>query len=137
MSPEQRARVEDSLNLAHQMRDEWATVMASDLRALLDANDALSRPAPDAGTHMVALIAAVNDILSSFDPEQFADPINWGDLRCVSAVAGVEYGPDGDADPVLAVVIQEAGPDCPALSAAVSDALAARGFPGVTVRTEW
>lgn len=112
-------------------------MMSADLRALLDERDALAQAAADAAARMVALIAAANDILASLDPEQFNDPINWGDLRCISAVAGVEYGPDGDADSVLAVVIQEAGPDCPALSAAVAAALAGRGFPGVTVRTEW
>lgn len=133
MNPDQRARIEDSLQLADQLSDEWASVMASDLRALLarDAGAALTKD------RMVALIAAANDILQQLGPDQILDPVNWGDLSCVSATVGTEYGPDGDAEPVLTILITEAAPGCPALSTAVSQALAARGFPGVAVRTEW
>jgi hypothetical protein len=61
------------------------------------------------------------------------DPINWGDLGCVSAEAYVtEDGEEG-----FRVLIEEADPHCPNLRAFVAAYLEGCGWNNVDVVTEW
>ena len=59
------------------------------------------------------------------------DPVNWGDLRCVSAESYRATGPDEG----LRVWIEEAAPGCWKLAEFVNAALRLRGWPHVEVLT--
>ena len=83
--------------------------------------------------HLHGLLLATNGILMRMEPANFPGAINWADLKCISAHLSV----DQNADPTYQVVIDEAAPDEAKFCAHIAQELAARGWPGVQVITEW
>ena len=83
--------------------------------------------------HLHSLLLATNGILMRMEPANFPGAINWGDLKCISAHLGV----DRNADPTYQVVIDEAAPDESKFHEHIAQELAAYGWPGVQVITEW
>ncbi len=59
--------------------------------------------------------------------------IDWGNLRCSQTSAVVTESGKWSC----AVTLESAAPECAELHKAVKDWLAANGWPGVTVVTEW
>lgn len=93
--------------------------------------DAAGRlPVLPAGTDVERTLRLLTDeAIDSAAPKDFPlDAINWGDLCCVSVYA------EGEG---YVVEIEEASPNCPAFQEYIAEYLAGRGYPGVTVRTEW
>jgi hypothetical protein len=83
-----------------------------------------------------SLMAATNAILAGLDKSKIGDPVNWGDLRC-TAVEKVETFA-GDVTTIeWRVLVEEASPDACQFRALVAEGLARRGYPFVTVVTEW
>lgn len=84
---------------------------------------------------LTKLREAVDLILDQLDPADFPkDAANWGDL--MTTEARIVFTDTGDS--YLEASIEEASPDgCPNLIEYITDLLAERGFPGVTVTAQW
>jgi hypothetical protein len=67
------------------------------------------------------------------DPDAFHEPINWGDLRCVS----VEYCVNDSGDAHYLVLIEEAAPECVEFRSFVEQRLYECGYTDISLRTEW
>lgn len=61
------------------------------------------------------------------------DAVNWGDLGCVESSLVIPL----DGEPHFQVLVEEASPDAAEFQEFVRKYLEARGFPNVTVLTEW
>jgi len=79
------------------------------------------------------LYDAVDEIIIGLNPQEFNEAINWGDLGPAEVVRSF----DQDQRMWLRVVIEEAAPGCEKLIAAVSAGLAAQGWTGVQIDTQW
>jgi len=82
---------------------------------------------------LVALTAAADAACAAACEARVADAYNAADLHCFDA--GCEYGADGV--PHYYVRLEEAAPGARLLQQFVSAHLAALGYVGVEVRTEW
>jgi hypothetical protein len=67
------------------------------------------------------------------DPGSRHDAVNWADLDCV----GAEHYTGDDGGEGFRVWIEEADPGAWRLREFVANYLAARGFAGVDIMTEW
>ena len=76
---------------------------------------------------------AVDSILDGLDPNEFDEPINWGDLYAAS----VSFRIDDDGRVSTVVEIEEAAPGCEKLCATVAQRLSMLGWQNVAVDTEW
>jgi hypothetical protein len=74
---------------------------------------------------------AINDAIEH--RSEISGAVNWTDLSCINAF---EWR-DDDGDFGWYVQIEEADPSCVDFHSHIERYLEARGFPGVTVRTEW
>lgn len=73
-------------------------------------------------------------VLGPLSPLDFpGEPVNWANLRCVESSWVV---PD-TGSPYASVLIEEADPSATGLCMEVSKRLARRGWPDISVRTEW
>jgi len=81
------------------------------------------------------LIRDTNTVLRRLaaGPHQTDWTVNWGDLACRQAGAGI----DDWGNPFTAVWVEEVAPDNPGFQAAVTAGLADLGWPSVQVYTEW
>lgn len=80
--------------------------------------------------------SAVNDGLLEASGHYWlfdGEPINWGDLSCVSA----EIVIDMDGNVRTRIVIEEASPECPKLCSWVEDYLTKRDFESFEVMTAY
>jgi Lar family restriction alleviation protein len=87
----------------------------------------------DQWNEMKRLFDAVDDIIIGLNPQEFNEAINWGDLGCAEVIRCY----DQDRRMWLRVVIEEASEGCSQLIAAVSAGLAAQGWTGVQIDTQW
>lgn len=80
-----------------------------------------------------------NDIVAKLaaDPANKSGPVNWADLRCVSAEHVTEYWGDPETTEAYRVVVEEAAPEATELHKAIYLGLIERGHVGVQVATEW
>jgi hypothetical protein len=95
------------------------------------AIDALAATRPD----LTKLIADTNKILGEIFEirDTMEGPINWADLSCREAAAGVME----DGKPFLAVWIEEASPDNYDFQNEIMMKLSKLGYENVQVTTEW
>ena len=82
-----------------------------------------------------ALIRDTNTVLRRLAADDHAPDwaVNWGDLSCRQAAAGV----DDVGGPFIAVWVEEAAPDNYAFWEAIAGGLADLRWPSVQVYTEW
>ncbi len=78
---------------------------------------------------LYTLKCCTNDILVAAIESDVGGPVNWGDLRCVSA----ELYIDDDGDCGYRVYIEEASPDAMELRDWVTKRLVESGYSGVGV----
>ena len=72
----------------------------------------------------------VNEILKKLNPQDFDEPINWGDLHCCEA----HFTRKGN----IIIHISEAAPDCPDFQQRVASQVYNLYQVGkITVKTEW
>jgi len=85
---------------------------------------------------------AVDEIINEFDPEDFDDAINWGDLACVEVLWVFPLYPEEEHyNPgeryYTEVLIEEAEPLAMALAETVMDEFYDKYGFMIYVRTEW
>lgn len=103
----------EALTQVENLRDAMAQADGYDLRALHDA-----------ATSACVAAAARTDL---------SGPVNWAGLFCSDAARCESY----DGEVVYRVEIRKADPGADALRQYITEHLAANGFPGVEVVTEW
>jgi hypothetical protein len=82
------------------------------------------------------LMAETDAILAGLDRNTIHDAVNWGDLGC-TAVEKVETFAGNSNTIEWRVLIEEASPDAHKFRTLVAEELARRGYPFVSVVTEW
>lgn len=130
-------------------RDRDAIMLANatlneDRRTLLgrieDLEQALKVSQVPAGTqgreYLRTLQSVVDEILAGLDRKDINEAVNWADLYCVEAAAGI----DQRGVPFIRILIEEAAEGCEKLSDAVRAGLLERGYPEAKqfrIKTEW
>lgn len=85
-------------------------------------------------TERLRLLRAVADeVVATMRPDQFPGAVNWGDIGCRAAYAGVTE----ENTEVSLVFIEEGDPGYAEFCRYVEDELRARGWGDVEVRLEW
>lgn len=97
---------------------------------------------PDIKANIAAIRSIANEACEAAYEAYLAQPdrnrgdtfgaVNWGDIGCADILFCI-----GDDDEYYEVILEEADPSAVGLHIFVRDYLKDRGWPGVSVRTEW